>query len=67
MARTRRIRLTKCVSRTDLEYFALRYVRLGEIYDVPAALARELVKFGYAALEEDEADAAPDRRDDSRK
>jgi hypothetical protein len=45
-----RIRFTRIPHPRDLEYFALRYIRLDGVYEVPVDLAAELVEFGYASL-----------------
>ena len=43
-----RIQLTRLPSARDLEYFALRYLRVNGLYDVPLELAKELIEFGHA-------------------
>jgi hypothetical protein len=43
-----RIRLTRLPSARDLEYFALKYLRLNGIYEVPLELAKDLIEFDYA-------------------
>ena len=43
-----RIQLTRLPSARDLEYFALRYLRVNGRYDVPLELAKDLIEFGCA-------------------
>jgi len=43
-----RIQLTRLPSARDLEYFALRYLRVNGLYDVPLELAKDLIEFGHA-------------------
>jgi hypothetical protein len=43
-----RIRLIRLPSARDLEYFALKYLRLNGIYEVPLELAKDLIEFDYA-------------------
>lgn len=43
-----RIRLIRLPFARDLEYFALRFLRLNGVYAVPLELAKDLVEFGYA-------------------
>jgi hypothetical protein len=43
-----RIRLTRLPSTRDLEYFALRYLELNGVYEVPLEMAKDLIEFGYA-------------------
>ena len=43
-----RIRLTRLPSPRDLELFALKYLSVPGVYEVPLELAKDLVEFGYA-------------------
>ena len=43
-----RIRLSRLPSVRDLEFFALRYLKVNGVYEVPLELAKDLVEFGYA-------------------
>ena len=45
-----RIRFTRIPPARDLEYFAMRYIRLNGVYEVPLEMAAELVEFGFASL-----------------
>ena len=64
-----RVRLTRLPSPRDLEYFALRYLKVNGIYELPLEVAKDLVDFGYA-LPSDGADpltpidALPEIQDD---
>ena len=43
-----RIRITRLPSARDLEYFALRYLKVDGIYEVPLELANDLIEFECA-------------------
>ena len=47
-----RIRLQRLPSPRDLEYFALRYLKVNGVYDMPLQVANDLVEFGYASPED---------------
>ena len=46
------IRLHRLPSARDLEYFALRYLKVNAVYAVPLEVAKDLVEFGYASPED---------------
>ena len=48
-----RIRFIRIPPARDLEYFALRYIRLNGVYEVPLTIAAELVESGFASLGHD--------------
>ena len=65
-----RIRLTRLPSARDMEYFALRYLRVNGIYELPLELAKDLIEFECATPSDgreplsDMFDSLPDNEDD---
>jgi hypothetical protein len=48
-----RIRIAQLPNARDLEYLALRYVRVSGVYNVPLALAHDLIESGCASAASD--------------
>ena len=61
-----RVRFTKQPTPRDLEFFALRFLELGETYEVDAQMAMFLVQWGYAVFASDEETEDGDRNDRTR-
>lgn len=43
-----RIHLTRLPSARDFEFFALKYLKVNGVYEVPLEMAKDLIEFGYA-------------------